>query len=280
MRHRGLLLLTATAGLLAALACASQVVDEPPEEPERIEELTAKQRRHWRGPVGVLIDRARLHASLDAEQEQALRRISAELSPDRPGGQQLRQRLRSSAADAVRTGAADSEFDARVDEAVQIFEERVQRHARALEEIHALLRPEQRAAVAAALRTELAARPDAGARSREGFRRLASHLMLSTFQIDKLRAIKRELVEGKQRIAPTRKELLALVDAFEREDFPIALEELRAKKVEIFRKRLARAGEQTDAVLQLLTAHQRELLADVIEEGPGKLLGAESPSSR
>ena len=70
----------------------------------------------------------------------------------------------------------------------------------------------------------------------------------------------------------------ALVDAFEGDDFGAALDALHAEKAEFLRAHVARAGDRTDTVLAIFTPEQRDLLADLILEGPTKVLyGEEAP---
>ena len=99
-------------------------------------------------------------------------------------------------------------------------------------------------------------------RHKKGFRRLVSYLVLSSFQIKQLQAIKKELLGEKKHLRPSRDELLALVDAFEGEDFSSTLDSFRARKLAILRDRVTHAGSRTDTVLSVLTPEQRDLLAD------------------
>jgi hypothetical protein len=130
--------------------------------------------------------------------------------------------------------------------------------------------------VATALRAHIdetfGKRPDHEKRHRDGFKRVASHLMLSTLQIDKLKALKQQLLGEKQRLRPSREELLALVDAFEGEDFRAALNEFQDKKLAILREHVADAGERTDSALSILSPEQRVLLADLIQDGWRKII--------
>lgn len=267
---------TGTVALLGAAACAAQVQEKPKDDDVTVQEITAKKGRHFKRPVQVVIETVRAHAGLTIEQEQTLDEIVAELEEERGTHKQLREKFRSSAVAIVRSGTTDSEeFDRTVDEAVSVFEKRARRHADALDEIHAILDADQRAAVAAALRVQIDEKLGGGRdhqRHREGFRRFASHLMLSKLQLDKIETLKKELVGEKQRLRPTREELHALVDAFEGEDFRTALDEFHQKKLAILREHIADAGERTDSALAILTPEQRVLLADLIQDGWRKVL--------
>jgi Spy/CpxP family protein refolding chaperone len=226
--------------------------------------------------VAVVLDTARQHGNLTADQAESLDTIARELELDRESRRGLHEKLRRSAIAVVRSGSADStEFDQSVSEAVRAVEERVQRSTDALEEIHALLAPEQRSAVAVALRVHLEQKlgeREGTKRQRDGFKRFASHLMLSKLQLDQLETIKRELIGERQQLHPSPEELFALVDAFEGEDFGPALDAFRAKKGVVLRARVASAGKRTDSVLSIFTREQRELLADLILDGPRKVL--------
>jgi len=263
--------------LAGAAACATTVDDRAQQQDEiAAKELSAGHGRHFRGPVNVVIEAARAHGNLSAEQERTLTAIARELEEDRESRRELGEKLRTSAVAIVRSGTADStEFDQSVEQAVGAVEARMQRSADALEEIHGTLDTEQRAAVAAALRIQIderLARKHGDRKHRSGFKRFTEHLMLSPVQIEKLKAMKKELLGEKERLRPSREELLQLVAAFEGDDFRAALNAFRTKKAAVLRDRLADAGERTDTVLSLLTPAQRELLADLIKDGPSRVM--------
>jgi hypothetical protein len=188
----------------------------------------------------------------------------------------MREKLRTSAVVVVRAGTTNSrEFDQSVSEAVRAIEERVQKGTDALEEIHAVLEPDQRALVATALRAhvdEKFGKKRDARRHKNGVQRFASHLMLSKLQLAQLETIKKELVGEKRELRPSREEAHALVDAFEGEDFAAALDAFRAKKATLLKAHVATAGKRTNTVLSIFTVEQRELLADLILEGPRKVL--------
>jgi len=266
----------ALAALVGAVACAATVDDKRQDDEITAKELSLSAKRHFRGPVDVVLDAARTHGSLSAEQAERLRVIENELGEARTSRRETRQKLRDSAVTIVRSGTASSaEFDRAVKEAVSVLERRMDQSADALVEIHGILDASQRRAVAA----ELGARIDErfrsshdGRRHHAAFDRVAAHLMLSTFQIDKLRAMKKELLGEKERLRPSRQELSDLARAFAGDEFPAALEAFRARKSRVLRARFAKAGERTDTVLTLLTREQRSLLADLIQDGPEKVL--------
>lgn len=264
--------------LLGAGACATAVGSSDDPDDTGARQLADDGGRHFRGPVKVVIESALAYGRLSAAQELAVRAIGDELEEERSSKQHMREQLRASAAEIVRSGSADSEqFDEAVDRATGAIERRMQASSDALEELHALLEPAQRASVADALRDHIADRfgePD-DARHQRRFDRVAAHLMLSALQIDKLQMLKRELMGEHKRLAPSRTELLAMVDAFEGDEFGVALRAFHQEKLAIVRERFGRAGEHTDTVLTLLTSGQRELLADLIERGPREVLGVE-----
>ncbi len=239
--------------------------------------MKAEKQRQWRGPMGRVIDATRTHGNLTVAQEQTLDAIAEEAKADRKNRRALREKLRTSAVEVVRAGRADSaQFAEAVEEAVGAFEQRMDQNFDALEEIHGMLDADQRASVAVALRAQIerkyGPRPEDKKRHQNGFERVASHLALSTFQVDKLEAVRKELVGETQHLRPSRDELLGLVDAFEGEDFRPALNAMRAKKTVVLRRKVSRAGERTTSVLSVFTAEQRTLLADLILEGPRKVL--------
>lgn len=279
-RVRGLSFAAALALATAAAGCAAKVEEKP--RPAEAPAALAKERECFGGPAGMVLGMVEQHASPTAEQRATLAAIRSELELDPETRRALHDKLKTSAITVLRSGTAKSgDFERSVDLAVGAIEERIGRASDALEEIHAILTPEQRQAVAAALSVKIEekhGRLRAGerdARQRDGFRRVASHLMLSSLQIDKLVAIKQELVGKKEELRPSREELLALVAAFESEDFASALQELREKKSRILRERVKSASERTDSVLSVFTQEQRELLADLILEGPEKVLFGE-----
>lgn len=279
-RRAPLTLLVGSVALMGAVACAAKVDERLRESEPKAQALRQQRDRHFRGPVAVVIEAARNHGNLRADQAATLDAISSELADDCSSHRALHDRLKSSAVAVVRSGSARSaEFDRSVDEAVGAIEARVQRSTDALEEIHAILDADQRKAVAVALRAHIADRfgrgPRDEKRQREGFRRLAAHLMLSSLQVDKLEAARQELFGEREELRPGRQELLGLVEAFEGEDFPAALLAFRQKKSKVLRERVARAGERTDSVLTIFTPEQRELLADLIVDGPRKVLFGE-----
>ena len=105
--------------------------------------------------------------------------------------------------------------------------------------------------------------------------------MLSKLQIDQLGTIKKELLGESKQLRPTREEMLELVTAFEGEDFATTLDAFREKKLALLKVRVANAGKRADSVLSIFTPEQREILADLILEGPAKVfLGQQTPPDR
>lgn len=277
IRFRRLTAFFGAVALAGTAACASQVETEASKDEAAAQELEAARRHHFRSPANVVIEAARTHGDLTAEQALTLDAIALEVEGERESFRAMRKDLRHSAVAVVRAGTADSEqFDQAVAEVVAAVDERAQATMSALEEAHSILEPEQRIAVADALRARLDERfgpkPQRDKRHKSGFERVASHLLLSTAQIDQLMAIKKELIGDKRELRPSRDELYALVDAFEGEDFGAALDAFHADKSRILQARIAHAGEKTDSVLSIFTPEQRELLADLILDGPKKVL--------
>lgn len=263
-------------GALALAACTARVADNTPQQADAPAKTT-EAARHLHHPVGVVIDAARSAGNLDAAQAQRLDTIAGELKADSAGRRALREKLRTSVAAVVRSGTADTKaFDRSVSAAVDAFQSRADQSVAALEEIHDILTPAQRAAVAANLRDRVnqrfSERRQGDARHGKGFARAVSALALSALQVQQLQAIKKELLGERKQLRPSRAELLSLVDAFEGEDFSAALETFRGKKMAILRERVAHAGARTDTVLSIFTPQQRDLLADLVVKGPGEVL--------
>jgi hypothetical protein len=280
-RLRRILAVVGAVSLVGTAACAAKV--EPTEGQARSQQVEGCGQHRFRSPVKVVIDLAREHGSLTSEQELAIDGIEADLEEQRESFRELHERLRVSAAEVVRAGSAESgELDRAVAEAVDAFEERIEQSNAAVVEIHTMLEPDQRLAVADALRIHIdekfGPRPERQKKHEDGFKRFASDLLLSSLQVEQLKTIKKELIGEGRDLRPSQEELHALVDAFEGEDFEPAVAEFHAKKSRILRARIARAGERADSVLAIFTAEQRDLLADLILEGPSKvLMGEQAP---
>jgi len=291
------------AALAAAPACATSGDQEAQELQE---ESAAREREAARhqvrpSPVETVLEAVREDGFLSAEQELEIDGLAEQAEGEREGLRALHEEVRASAVSAVRAGSADSaDFDRAVEDGVRAVEGSVQRSLDALEQLHAILEPDQRVAVAENLRTRLEARlatraedrarceaasgagadrdgadrdgADRDGADRDGFARFASYLVLSRAQVAELSAVQKELLGEKKKLRPSREELHALIDAFEGEDFGLALDTMHAEKSRVLRVRVARASAKADTVLSIFTPEQRDLLADLILEGPEKLL--------
>ncbi len=272
----------AAAGMFAvsAAGCATAEQDPQGEAAEQAREAQARQDRS--GPVLALIEVARQDAFLSLEQEQALDELAAELEDDQEGFRALREQARAAAVAVVRAGAIEpGERDRLVAEGVAAIEEHVLRTMDAIEVVHAILEPDQRAAVADGLRARLDERfaetkKDHEARHRNGFARFASHLVLSEKQVDELAAARKELMGDADKLRPSREEMYGLVDAFASDDVRPAMDALHARVSRVLRARVARASDRADSVLSIFTPAQRDLLADLILEGPSKMILGEA----
>ena len=281
LRNRTIRTLVASLGLVAAVGVAACATAVDSQQEQAAEQQRAEEQHRFRGPVGVVVDVALAHADLSDAQTADLRDISESMQMDSEEKKLLRDELKASAVDIVRSGTTDSEqFDEAVTKATAAIQRRMLETNDAMKDIHATLDADQRLAVADVLRDRINERfgyaegEDGEAKRKMTFKRFAKHMALSTLQIDKLKMLRDELKSenDKKRAHPTREELLALVDAFEGNDFGKAVDAFHAEKIEIMRDRFSRAGEHTDTVLSILSEGQRNLLADLIDQGPKKVL--------
>lgn len=229
------------------------------------------QRDH-RDPVRIVVDAALASGTLDTAREARLVAIADRVEAAQQDKAELKRELRVSASEVVRSGTTNTaRFDDAVDKALSALEARAQLTIDAVTEVHALLDGEQRAAVAAALRDHLAQRVAARerrAKRRDGFKKVATHLMLTGAQLDEIRDVRKELLQDKEGLRPTRAQLEALIDAFAGDDFAAAVASFHDAKRDILRAHVAKVGDRADLVLSLLAEDQRELLAELIELGP------------
>jgi len=273
---RTLVAVCALVAVAGVAACARQTDSEQP--PEEVRAPAADHRdghhfrgHHFRGPVRVAIETALEHGDLSADQHASVERLAADLSAQAGDRHEMRRQLRATAIDVVRVGSSNSDqYEQAIEAAAEAIERRVRVSSDAVKELHAILDADQRSVVADRLRERLEERWQGRHRGHRGhrFKQIAKHLALTSLQIDKLKLLRDQFMDKRERLRPTRDELHALLDAFETDDFDQALDRLTAAKSELLRERLASAGENADAVLSLLGVVQRELLADLIERGP------------
>jgi len=226
-----------------------------------------------RGPAAILIGETLDWGELSVDQEAAVLTIHEDLILDHDTRSEMKKELRAAAAGVVRAGHAESpEFKEAVERALVVVEERMLASSNAIKDVHQLLQPDQRVLVADALRVRIEDhREKAELREHDArFKNVAKKLMLSSLQIDKLKMLRNKASDDHKHGPPSHEEILALVDAFEREDFAATLDEFNEAKREKMREHVARAGEHAGTALSLLEGHQRVLLADLIEkhEGP------------
>lgn len=262
-QHRPLLLALALAATASATSLAA--CNTGPEEEPTVEEVG----RHQHGVVNAVIDTALARAELTSAQLDAVTALQAEVATHREARKGLRDEMRLAASSVVRSGTADTaQFQAMVDKAAAAIEEHVQRSAEAVKEVHAMLSPDQRAAVAEGLRLRVDQKWGKARRDRrDGMKTFAEELMLNPEQVAALEKIKNDLVGQSKQLKPSADELYDLIDAFETDEFGAALDAFHAEKAPILRGRLATAGDHADTVLGLLEAEQRDALADIIEHG-------------
>jgi Spy/CpxP family protein refolding chaperone len=247
-------------------ACNAGPEDEPPPPVEEV-------RNHRYGAVNAVIETTLDRAALTDAQLDVVLAIQDEVTAHRAERKQLREEMRTAASAIVREGTTDSaEFDAMVERAAVAIEKRVEMSADAVKDLHELLEPEQRAAVAEGLRERIDRRwGNVHRRRHEAFDTFARELALTDDQIRGIEKVRDEMLGQSKRLKPTAEELYDLVDAFETEDFAAALDAFHAERAPLLREKLATAGDHADTILGLLEDGQRDILAQLIEEGPGSL---------
>lgn len=266
---------------LAAGAAATSLpacnVGSEPEAPPVQEEV----RRHRHGAVSAVVDTAIEYGDLSDAQLEAVTAIRAEMKAQRHDRQAFRQEMKAAASAIVRSGTTDSEqFDAMVEKAAVAIEERIELSSAAVVAIHELLTPEQRVAVAEGLRDRIDAKWGKARRDRhEAFEKFSEELMLTDEQIAGIEKVRKEMLGEAKRLRPTAEELYGLVDAFETADFPAALDAFHADKAPLLREKLATAGDHADVVLGLLEEDQRDVLAELIEDGPEAFRGEQTQAA-
>jgi Spy/CpxP family protein refolding chaperone len=257
------LFLAAGAAATSLPACNSAPEQEAPPVQQEVG-------RHRHGAVNAVIDAAIAHGDLTDAQLETITAIRDEVKAQHHDRKAFREEMRVAASEIVRSGTTDSEqFDAMVEKAATAIEERVQLSSSAVKEIHGLLSPDQRVAVAEALRNRIDARWGKARRDRhEAFEKFSEELMLTDEQVAGIEKVRKEMLGEAKRLRPTAEELYDLVDAFETEQFAEALDAFHADKGPLLREKLATAGDHADTVLGLLETDQRDVLAQLIEEGP------------
>jgi len=256
------------ASIVAVAACTNRV-DSTQDVPVKTVEEVRPARQ---GPVQVVVEAALERGELTTEQHAAIISIRDRFDAERRDRRETKERLRASASDIVRSGTADSDqFDGAVDEALDAIEQRMRITSKALYEVHELLQEEQRSEVASALRSRIAERFERRAKraeKRERFKKVVGYLMLTDVQVAGLKKVREEVLGDRKDLRPSREELEALVDAFERDDFGAAMESFQTAKLKLVRGRVAHLAAHADTALSMLTDQQRDLLAELIEVGP------------
>jgi len=190
--------------------------------------------------------------------------IRDRLNRDREDKRQMKKNLRASLVGIVRAGTTDSDdFGRAVDQATEAMQRRVRAGCDALNDLHALLEPEQRSLVADALREQVAERRQARSErdERDGFRKVATKLMLDVTQLSVLERLRDDWRAKHKEVRPSDAEIDGLIDAFEDEDFPEVLAQVTSDKMAIMRDHVASAGGTMQSGLSVLSNDQRSLLA-------------------
>lgn len=284
--------LAATVGLVAMMGTAACVAGSDSEQAEPVAQEQVAEHHHHKGPVAVMVEMAIEHGDLTTEQYEAITAIGEEHAMSRADKEKLREEMKASAAGIVRAGTTDSdEFDGAVDRASSVVEARINASAASMKKLHAALEPDQRVAVADAIAARMEKRFGKEGWKRQereqvegrrvSFKQVATHLALSSLQIDKLKMLRDQIKrdnEDEKRFKPSRKEVDALVQAFKTDSFGDKLDAFNAEKVELLRDKIDEAGQYTDTALSFLSDDQRGLLAEMIEQGPRKVLLGEEPA--
>lgn len=273
--------LVAATGMVAAVEIAACGTHDDVQQEQALELQQVETQRQWRGPIGVAVEVALTKTAVSEPQAIALRHIGESARFDAVKRDQIRDGLSSAAIEIVRIGNTDTEqFEAAVSRASSIIEEHLLETNRAFKEIHTILEPGQRVELAAVFRDRINERfrrfegEHGELHRRSAFKRFAKHMALTAaqvLQLERLRDMLRDENE-RERLHPTREQLLALVDAFEGDSFAGAVDAFHAEKIKIMRKRVASVGEHTNWVLSIFSDGQRVVLADLIDRGPMKVL--------
>ncbi len=265
MRRHLVFAALALSSATAVAACASSE-----EEPEpTVQEV----RQHQRGALHAVINASMEAADLTTDQKAEIETIRDRFRTDDETRHKLREEMRTTASEIVRDGTTQTErFDAAVERAATAIETRIEMSSQAVKDVHALLTPEQRVAVAEVLRERVDEKWGKVRRDRhEGFRQFATELALTPEQVAEIEKVRDRVLGQSKRLRPTAEELYDLIGAFETEDFAAALDDFHAEKAPLLREKLANAGDNADTVLGILEDEQRALLADIIEDGSGVL---------
>lgn len=223
------------------------------------------------GPVQTVLETALEEGALTDAQEKAVLAIQDDLSSEREAKQATRSRLRAAASDVVRFGTLDpSEMDRARAEAMEAVDDRMRVGSEALKDLHALLDDDQRELVADALRARIEERAqmrrDRGKTRGGKLREVMDRLMVDQTQRRVLEDMFADVKGQFGRMRPTQEEVFDLIDAFETEDFPQALDAICAEKRALMNEHFAAAGEHTNDMLRVLSPNQRLMLAEIIEQ--------------
>ncbi|MEM1031444.1 MAG: Spy/CpxP family protein refolding chaperone [Myxococcota bacterium] len=262
-------LLAATVAFFTAtgfVACAS---DEGNDDDVSADEARRQQRDAFRAVVDASLEAA----DLTTAQREELDAIRERVRRDPAARARDRQAMREVVSDIVRDGTAQTErFETALERVAETIETRIAESRAAMVDVHELLAPEQRRAVADVLRARVDERWGKPRRERhQGFTGLMEDLALTPDQVAELERLRDRLMGQSKQLKPTAEEVYDLIDAFETDAFAPALDAFWSERAPLLRERLAQAGEQTDALLSVFEEDQRDLLADIIEEGTGVL---------
>jgi len=256
--------------LIAALALSSAAAlaacaNAPDDEEPTVQEV----RQHHHGALHAVVEASMEAAELTDAQRTEVETIRDRFHTDRETREKMRDEMRATLSDIVRDGTTQTErFDAAVERAATTIEARIEQRSEAVKDVHALLTPEQRVAVAEVLRERVDQKWGKRRRARhEGLKTFATKLALTPDQVAELEKVRDRVMGQSKRLRPTAEELYDLIAAFETDDFAAELDDFHAEKAPLLREKLAHAGEHADDVLAILENGQREVLADIIDQG-------------
>jgi Spy/CpxP family protein refolding chaperone len=277
------------AGALAAAGCGDHQEPQSPDvDIEEVEPSAERavghegRRGHAKGPARLL-KAALAELDLSADQRQKIEAIEHDLQPEEPGEM---KELFSTLAEGVRRGAVDERAAlTKIDEAAKGGAGKRAKLASALNELHAVLTPTQRAALATSVTEKMDAMAEKMAEKREGrdfahgkekkgaLGRLLRGVELRDGQREQIQAaLSKAGIEGPtfeekmEAKAEMRSRMEAMVAAFPKDSFDAAHH--LPEKADLHRGKLENLVKALAVAVPMLDEAQRAQLADELEKGP------------